>query len=193
MFRRVAVLAVALSMSALAAACTGPAPPTPTSTPSPTFACIPEAGGDPVPCGPIEYEQAQKRDKLYAEAEAIFRKYWAEYDRQYHLPHPTLTEPLVETTMGTFRGFLESEFEQESFRQQVEGDVLVLKLDRLPGLARQGSVVALTLCFDSRSARFRAPDGSVTPGVVARERLFFAREGDSLKIISSEGQQVESC
>lgn len=41
---------------------------------SPTYQCVPEAGGDPVPCGPIEYEQAQARDALYAEAEAVYRR-----------------------------------------------------------------------------------------------------------------------
>ena len=52
------------------------APPVGSPSPSATLEYVPEAGGDPVGCGPIEFEQAQRRDALYAEAEAVYRRFW---------------------------------------------------------------------------------------------------------------------
>ncbi len=39
-----------------------------TVAPSPTYLCVPEPGGDAVPCDATEFETAQRRDALYADA-----------------------------------------------------------------------------------------------------------------------------
>ena len=67
---RTAPTLAALISTAILTACTPVAQPTLTPTSSPTYLCTPEAGGTPLPCGPIEAEQAEKRDALYADAES---------------------------------------------------------------------------------------------------------------------------
>ena len=64
------------------------APPVGSPSPSVTLECVPEAGGDSVSCGPIEFEQAQRRDALYAEAEAVYRRFWVETLRVEQLRDP---------------------------------------------------------------------------------------------------------
>ena len=88
LLRRVGSLVVGVVCVALAG-CS----PSPVASPSPsaTFLCVPEAGGDPVVCGPIEFEQAQRRDALYAEAEAVYRRFWVEMRRVELSSTPELT------------------------------------------------------------------------------------------------------
>ena len=194
MFRRLVVLAVALSMGTLTAACTGPAQPTPTSTPSPTFACIPEAGGDPVPCGPIEYEQAQKRDKLYAEAEAVYRRYWAELSRISLLENPSFTDELASTTTGAFQEGARNIVDPSRHRRQTSGEVSLVRVSRLPGLSRSGSTVALLICTDASNANFLAP-GDVIPvaGKKYETRAYLIPIDGSLRLVDGELREVSSC
>ncbi len=194
MIRRIAALAVALSMNALAAACTGPAQPTPTSTPSPTFACIPEAGGEPVPCGPIEYEQAQKRDKLYADAEAVYRRYWAELGRLSREAHPEWSAEMSALVSGQFEEWTRQEFISDQRQREVSGDSVTQWVRRLPGLVRSGSTVALLTCTDATGAMYEKPDGSRVPGLRFEQRIYLRpSEDQNLRIVDSEFREVGSC
>ena len=194
MFRRIVVLAVALSMGALTGACTGSVQPSPTPTPSPTFACIPEAGGDPVPCGPIEYEQAQKRDKLYAEAEAVYRRYWAELGRISFLEKPSFTSELEATTTGAFQERARVIVDPSRHRRQLSGDVRLVRVSRLPDLSRSGSTVALLLCADASRATFLAPgESDAVAGKVYETRAYFIPVDGSLRIVDSELREVATC
>ena len=194
MFRRIVVLAVALSMGAVTVACTGPAQPSPTPTPSPTFACIPEAGGDPVPCGPIEYEQAQKRDKLYADAEAVYRRYWTEMNRLATEKSPPFTDVLESTTAGKFRDNVVALLSPEHHAVRVSGQSKLERVARLPGLSRDGSTVALLVCTDSRDGTYvDASSGAALPGIVSEQRLFLGPAGGSLRIVNSEIREIDQC
>ena len=168
----------------------------PTPIPSPTYHCVPEAGGDPLPCGPIEFEASQRRDAMYAEAEAVYRRYWAEVGRLRLSAEPVMTAELEATTEGTFRESVQTLLAQSQGAQLISGETPVSWVKRLPGLSRQGSVVALEVCSDSRGALFANPDGGdPRPGRAYQQRLYLGRSvGDaSLRIVDSEFLQVESC
>ena len=194
MFRRIAVLAVALSMGALTGACTGSVQPSPTPTPSPTFACIPEAGGDPVPCGPIEYEQAQKRDKLYAEAEAVYRRYWAELGRLSRETHPEWSAEMSALVAGPFEERARQALSSDQRRREVSGDSVTQWVRRLPGLVRSGSIVALLTCTDATGAVYEGPGGVRGPGRRFEQRIYLGPGSDqNLRIVDSESREVDSC
>lgn len=88
------LIVVGLASAAVLAGCTTVTQPTATPTNSPTYLCTPEAGGTPLPCGPIEAEQAEKRDALYAEAETVYRRFWTESQRLELDPAPSVTRKL---------------------------------------------------------------------------------------------------
>ena len=176
----------------VAAGCS-PAPAV-TPTPSPTYACIPEAGGEAVPCGPIEYEQSQRRDALYAEAEAVYRRFRVEATRVDGVADPAMTPELEAVTGGEFRQALISVFQQSQGRQRLSGEPAIVWVRRLPDLSRSGSIVAITACTDATRVRFANPDGEPTAGVVSEHRFFLARDSaGALKIVSSEHRSVASC
>ena len=187
-------LVVWLASAAVLAGCTTVTQPTATPTNSPTYLCTPEAGGTPLPCGPIEAEQAEKRDALYADAEAVYRRYWGEIDRLTLEENPPFTPVLEETTDGTFRRLVQEGLDPSSHRERVSGDVKLVRLERLPGLSRDGSTVALLMCADARDARYvTVRDDTPTAGFVYEMRLYLAPRDDRLKLITSESRNVQEC
>ena len=97
--KRVCSLVVGVTCVAVAGCSPSPVA-SPSPSPSAAFLCVPEAGGDPVVCGPIEFEQAQRRDVLYAEAEAVYRRYWVEVQRVELSAHPVVTPELEVVTVN---------------------------------------------------------------------------------------------
>lgn len=179
--------------AALLSACTPPNAPTPAPTPTPTFSCVPEAGGEPVPCGPIEYEQAQKRDALYAEAEGVFRRYWAELGRLSLERRPEFTPELEATTAGSFAKETQESLLPSRHALRVEGEAPIRRIARVQGLSKGGSEVTLLVCIDASMAKFESAAGVVGPGVPFEERVFLSRAQDSLKITEAESRDVPSC
>ena len=187
-------LVVWLASAAVLAGCTTVTQPTATPTNSPTYLCTPEAGGTPLPCGPIEAEQAEKRDALYADAEAVYRRFWTENQRLELDPAPSVTAELESLTTGTFRGYLPEMVAAGKGRQKLSGDTQLVRVDRLPGLSREGSEVALLICFDGSQARFNDPaGGEPTPGLRSEQRIYLTRIDGALRISGSEVRSVESC
>lgn len=174
--------------------CTGTSVSSPAATASPSYSCTPEAGGAPVPCGPLEYERAQDRDRLYAEAEAVYRRYWAEIDRLSLEANPTFTPILEETTAGEFRSDAERIVAPYTHKQRISGQINLVRVERLPGLARAGSSVALHVCTDARSARFTSKsDPTASAGIAAEQRIYLSPIEGALKLIDADNRQVESC
>ncbi len=170
------------------------APPVGSPSPSVTLECVPEAGGDPVSCGPIEFEQAQRRDALYAEAEAVYRRFWVETLRVEQLRDPSVTPELEAVTGGVFRGSVGEVLAQSQGRPRVSGEPQLVWVHRLPGRSRAGSVVALSACTDARDARFANPGGQPTSGLRSENRFYFSRDAEGvLRIVDSEFREVESC
>lgn len=190
---RTVIAALALAATCLAG-CTPAAAPASTPATSPTYLCVPEAGGSAQPCGPIEHEQAQKRDALYAEAEQVFRRYWAEMDRLTLEKAPAFTPVLQETTADKFRGYVEDDLDQALHQERVQGEAKVVRIDRLPVLSRDGSTAALLTCVDARTAMYVTNEGDTpSPGTVYELRLYFSPRDDHLKIVNSESRDVSEC
>ena len=193
LLRRVGSLVVGVVCVALAGCSPSPVA-SPSPSPSATLECVPEAGGDPVSCGPIEFEQAQRRDALYAEAEAVYRRYWAEKERLETEANPTLTPELEAVTAGVFRDTSTQLLAQGRGRPRLSGEPEIIWVRRLPGLSSAGSVVALSTCTDASRASYANPEGAPKSGLVSEHRYYFARdESGGLRIVDSEYRSVQSC
>ncbi|WP_143483618.1 hypothetical protein [Propionicimonas paludicola] len=136
------------------------------------------------------------KDKLYAEAEAVYRKFFAENVRIYVVGG--ITEPtaaLDETTTGRFQSDSMKLYRALHQRRAkiVEGRPHLASLARLPGVSREGSVATLAACVDSTSVLLRGDAGYESRGLVISERLYFTRSGTSLKIQSSQWKELTSC
>ncbi len=70
--------AVSTAVLALALALAGCQPATTTPAPVPSYRCTPEAGGAEFDCSQHQYDDMVAKDQLYAEAEAVYRKFFAE-------------------------------------------------------------------------------------------------------------------
>jgi len=199
-----AVVAV-LAASCLLAGCqpTSPLPspgtmePTsPSGAPTPTFRCTPEAGGEESPCTQAQYDEMKAKDALYAEAEAVYRKLFAEnirISRAGGVSEPT--DVIAETTTGAFREDVMAIFEGLAERGlRARGSDPVVIVARAPGVSKEGSIVALSACVDARGWAFYRGDERVSEGKAAADLLYFNRvEDDALKIIGADGELVSSC
>ena len=205
--RRLASITAAILAAVVLAGCqptAPPATPTPSSTnappsaspvPTPTYLCTPEAGGDEAPCSQLEYDEMKAKDSLYAEAEAVYRKAFAEnirISRSGGVTEPTAV--IEETTEGAFRDdvmAIFSEMVEENLRARGADPSLVI--ERAPGLSKQGSVVALSVCVDATEWWFYNDNNRVSQGKIGLDLVYFDRFGDTLKIIGADGRFVDSC
>lgn len=187
-------LAVTVTAVCLLAGCQPAAPPSPLPTPS--FRCTPEAGGPEFDCTPRQHDDMVAKDQLYAEAEAVYRKFFAEDVRIFRAGG--VTEPtavLLETTTGAFlddsMGLYRS-FVVEG-RRAVGGTIRLVSLERLPGVSKGGSVVAMRACTDATTTRTYRHGKPVGKGGAGMDTLYFNRVAGVLKIQGADGKAVESC
>lgn len=174
----------------------GCTPAAPTPSPLPSFRCTPEAGGAEFDCSQAQYDEMVAKDALYAEAEAVYRKYLAEHIRILRaggLGEPT--EVLQMTTSGEFLSDAMVTYRDYAARQiEASGeDPQVLSLERAPGRAKTGSLVSMTSCVDARTLTFSEADEYLGRGTLARDENYFARIDGVLKLIGVDGEQVEEC
>lgn len=203
--RQFAVATAAALTAVLLAGCqptVPPTTPTPTTTPTtlspvptPTYLCTPEAGGEATPCSQIDYEQMKAKDALYTEAEAVYRKFFAEsvrISREGGVAEPTAT--LLDTTAGDYLEDMMTIFRGLHTRGvRAEGTDPQVTISRLPGISKAGSIVALSVCIDSRGwAFYSGPDQTAT-GRVGIDEVHFARFDQVLKIIGADGRETASC
>ena len=202
MRRSTSALAAMLAVVLLAGCQPGTAP-TPTSpsassvspVPTPTYQCTPEAGGEATPCTQIHYEEMKAKDRLYAEAEAVYRRMFEENIRVSRAGGVSEPTPVIkETADGAFLEDLMDDFMQmvdEGLSARGDDPELVVK--RAPGVSKQGSIVALSVCVDATGWSFYAGNKKVLPGRVGQDIVYFSRLGDALKIIGADGEFVDSC
>lgn len=206
--RRLASTTAAFLAAVVLAGCQPAAPPaTPTSSPTsepastapvptPTYLCTPEAGGDEAPCSQLEYDEMKAKDALYAEAEEVFREYFAEnirISRAGGVTEPT--EVMIRTTHGfqledslnLFRSLRARELRAEG------SDPVIARIERLVGQSKAGSIVALQVCVDARGWGFYRGKKLVTAGAVAEDDTYFARIDGALKIIGADGRGLDTC
>ena len=170
------------------------APPAP--TPTPTFTCTPEAGGDPFPCSQFQHDEMVAKDALYAEAEAVYRRFLAEDVRIMRAGGVSEPSREIQATAGQeflsdvsafYRGLRDDD---ARFRG---GDFVLVELKRKPGLGKGGSLVAMESCVDARTTELVKGGRPVRHGGVARDIFYFGRDAGRLKIIGADGREVASC
>lgn len=185
--------------SIIVAACllTGCQPPAPVPTPVPSYRCTPEAGGAEFHCSQKQYDDMVAKDKLYAEAEAVYKKFLAEDIRIMRaggVSNPTTI--LLETTSGAFLEDVMAEYlDMRDLGLRAEGsDPVVVALVRQPGLSKGGSAVVLASCIDSTATAFVSQGKVQKHGPLARDTVYFAVvDGAQLKIIGADGGKVSTC
>ncbi|WP_377103174.1 hypothetical protein [Propionicimonas sp. T2.31MG-18] len=162
----------------------------------PTYACTPEAGGAEFSCSQQQYDEMVAKDKLYAEAEAVYRRFLQE-DLRISRTGGTesATSVLLETTAEAFlkkalEGYRQDRAEGLSARG---GDRVVRSIERLAGVSKGGSLVALRACVDASSVTVYKAGKYVGKGLVTRDDLYFKRIGSALKVIGADGSEVSSC
>lgn len=202
MRRSTSALAAMLAVVLLAGCQPGTAP-TPTSpsastvspVPTPTYQCTPEAGGEATPCTQIHYEEMKAKDRLYAEAEAVFREFFTEnirISRSGGVTEPTdvilaTTEGVArEEAMAAFSNLVESKI-------RAEGEDPKVTIHREPGLSRAGSIVTLRTCVDGTGWGFYRGKELVSEPGFGEDRVYFSRIGQSLKMTYVEGRKVDTC
>lgn len=164
-------------------------PPSPVA-PTPTFSCTPEAGGAAYECSQFDYEQMVAKDKLYAEAEAVYRKFAAEDERILRAGGAneatpilllTATGPFLADSLAIYRSMA------EKGRHLSGGEVKLVRIERVPDAQKQGSVVAIRVCVDLSSVTIVENGRSIGPGVKGSDLLYFIREGGRLMILGADG------
>ncbi|MEE9964516.1 MAG: hypothetical protein K4304_05410 [Propionicimonas sp.] len=175
--KNVATIAVLITLTA--SGCTQPDP-----NAKPTYTCTPSDGGTPRPCYKAEYELQTKEDALYAEAEAVYRKYIAEDERIYRAGGvtaatptltATLTGPALTQALDTYRDVAATS------TRAVGGAFKIRYLHRAPQSIRAGSVAAVEACIDSTSVVFRSTTSN-GPGGIGLERSQFSLTPNGLRI-----------
>ena len=174
---------------------TGCQPPTPPPTPVPSYRCTPEAGGTEFDCTPHQHDEMITKDKLYTEAETVYRKFFEEDARIYRVggidePTPALLETshgqFIQDSMELYRGLLAD-------ARRLDGDVRLVSLLRRPGIAKESSLVVMAACTDARSARVLEHGKEVGRGYLIEELIYFGRFDGALKIQGADGQQEGKC
>ncbi len=187
--KNVATIAVLITLTA--SGCTQPDP-----NAKPTYTCTPSDGGTPHPCYKAEHELQANEDKLYAEAEAVYREYLAEEERINRTggvdqPTPVLlattTSPYLESAVESFAEI------KAAHATAVGGKFQLVWVKRAPRDVRDGSVATLQMCLDASSVMMGSAGKRALPGGVSQRTAYFVRVGDRLVIKSGRYEWVEKC
>jgi hypothetical protein len=175
---------------------TGCQPPAPTPIPTASYRCTPEAGGAEYECTPHEHDDMVAKDKLYTEAEAVYRRFLAEDERILRAgglitPTPVLKETATGAFLADSLDYYRSLAEEKS--RLMGGEVHLVALRRQPGVAKGGSLVALKACIDASSARIVIGTKHEGPGRKGSDVLYFGRVGGLLKIQGADGKEGDEC
>ena len=191
MIRRVVPLAALL---ALVAGCV-PAPTQSASSVAASFQCTPEAGGSPSTCTQPQYDAMKRKDALYAEAEGLYRRYFAEEVRldraggaREATPElkATIAETLLEQTIDIHRQNLEH-------KVTVQGTQKLVWLQRRPGLVIRDSIVAIAACRDASGTRIYQAGKYIGRGPIAIETTFGKLTDEGLRLFTVTSEEVSSC
>ncbi len=183
-----AVLIVGLS---LLAGCT-PADP----NLQPTYTCTPDDGSSPYACPKVQYDAKAKEAALYAEAEAVYRKYLAEDERIYRLGGVSEPTPVIlETTTGQYQTDAMSIYGDLKTLgvRLVEGSLNVVWVRRAPDSVPGGMVAAVTSCVDGTGARLTDGKGGLEPGSVIQETAYLSRVDGLLKLTTAKSLVADKC
>ena len=162
----------------------------------PTYACTPSEGGSPHPCYKAEHDLQVKEDKLYAEAEAVLRKFVAEEERINRIGGASEPTPIVrETLTGDYLNRASEGFRAlKQAQATAEGGAFEIAwIERAPREARQGTIATLKMCLDTSSVKMGSAGNKARPGRITERTVFFVKDGDRLKIAQGRYQWVSQC
>ncbi len=185
-----ALLCLALAATLL----TGCSQPDPTG--QPTYLCTPSDGSTPYSCYQVQYDVQVKEDKLYAEAETVYRKFLAEDERIHRVGGVTEPTPvLLETTTGNFAENAMTNFRtlKEAQATAVGGEFKIAWFKREPRDSLDGSIAALTVCTDTSSVQMGSKGKAPKPGLIIETTGYFIRVGEQLKLTASMFKEVTKC
>ncbi len=186
------VLVFSAALAAVMVAGCAPADP----VGQPTYSCTPEVGGTPYPCYKVQRDELDKLDALYAEAEAVYRKYLAEderisraggVDEATPVMLETLTGTALAETLDAYRSLKRDGIHVEG------GEYRLAWIKRRPEALVSGMAISIRVCVETGSARLvqaGSRDESVDPN---QSDLQFVREGEFLKMARAEGDGVAAC
>ncbi|PKQ30802.1 MAG: hypothetical protein CVT62_12735 [Actinobacteria bacterium HGW-Actinobacteria-2] len=183
-----AVLIVGLS---LLAGCT-PADP----AGQPTYSCTPDDGSSPYPCHKVQYDAKAKEAALYAEAEAVYRKFFAEDERINRVGGANEPTPVIlETTTGRFQTDVMAGYRNllAIHGTATGGEFKIAWIKRQPKDSLDGSIVALLACTDASSVQMGARGKTPVAGPVIQYIGYFVRDGAALKLTAARSKVVSSC
>lgn len=167
----------------------------PSPVPTPTYLCTPEAGGDEAPCTQHQYDEMKAKDALYAEAEAVFKRFHEErvrISRGGGVREPT--DIVLATTHGAARdAVMDSMRDMVERGTHAEGEDPAVHIARVPGVSKDGSLITLLVCLDATGWGFYKGDELVSKGTPAENRVYFSSIDDVLKMTYIEGRLVETC
>lgn len=170
--------------------------PAVTPAPAPILRCTPEAGGAEYDCSQAQHDEMVAKDRLYAEAEAVFRRFFAENIRISRAGGVVKATPvLLETSTGHFLDDVLGQFRAQAKEgSRAKGsDPVIKSMTRRPGLSKSGSVVTVTTCVDATGWSFFIEEEFRSSGVPAKDDIYFAYSEGRLKMIGADGKEVASC
>ena len=186
--------AVATAILGLLLGCT-PAPAVTTPAPTLTFACTPEAGGTPKPCSQAEYDAMVKKDALYAEAEALYRRLFAEEIRLDKLGgakaatsefEAILAGSLLEQTIAIHR----ENYERD---RRFTGRQTLDWIRRAPGIETEGSLVAIIACRDATHGKTYEGKKYLGTGRAGTETVYAKHFDGQLKLFAVDSKELPTC
>jgi hypothetical protein len=136
------------------------------------------------------------KDKLYTEAEAVYRKFLAEDERIYRIGGVTEPTPvLLETTTGDYRKDSVEIYRDLYSRHSkaVGGQFRIAWIKREPGTSIGGSIVALRVCSDASSVLIGPSKSESKPGLIVEETGYFVSDGANLKLSAAQTKAVTKC
>ena len=172
-------------------------PPGPLPQANPSWSCTPVAGGTPYACYEYDYQQTSAQNKLYAEAEAVYRKFNAEDERIYRAGGVAeATQVLLETASGEFLDDALSYYRalRTDRTRLIEGRFVVERVTRAPNNVRPGTVATLEVCRDISDAVMKTGSGKpFSSGQDSVVRAYFVQSEAGLTIDYGENKWVTSC
>ncbi|MCE1175066.1 MAG: hypothetical protein LWW77_10725 [Propionibacteriales bacterium] len=162
----------------------------------PTYSCTPEAGGTPFPCYKVQRDEYDKLDALYAEAEAVYRRYLAEDERILRAggveePTPVMLETLSGDALSSAASVYVA-FRKTGTRLE-GGPVKLAWLKRRPDALRPGMKVAMQSCVDSNAAVLSSPGEADEPAGFTSDTMNFGVVDGVLRIVAVTGDPVPAC
>jgi hypothetical protein len=171
-------------------------PPGPLPQATPSWSCTPVAGGTPYACYEHQYQQTSAQNKLYEEAEAVYRKLNAEDERIYRAggvkePTPVIEESYTESMLtSAMADYIEL---ANSRTRMVRGEFKIAWIKRVLEQTN-GSVAVLTVCSDISDVWLKTGDGKERSlGQDGMETLYFVPSAPTLRIANATSEWVKSC